>query len=59
VLELGDETEAMIWNQLLRHLLFSSSKVIIDGKVVPRATSVVQLPGRSLAYFSYSTINNH
>jgi hypothetical protein len=44
VLELGDEMEAMSWNQLLRHLLFRPSKVIIDGKVVPREFSVVQLP---------------
>jgi hypothetical protein len=44
LLEPGEEMEAVSANQVLWHLPFTPSKVSIDGKVFPKATSVVQLP---------------
>jgi hypothetical protein len=42
-LELGEEMEAVSANQVLWHLPFMPSKVIIDDKTIPGATSPVKL----------------
>ena len=44
LLELGEEMETVSAKEMLWHLPFAPSKVTIDGKAVPRATSVVPLP---------------
>jgi len=43
LLEVGEEMET-VSAKVLWHLPFAPSKVTIDGKVIPKATSVVQLP---------------
>jgi len=44
VLELGDEMEAVSAKQVLWHLPFKPSRVILDGKVTPGADPPVVLP---------------
>src|SRR5262245_54678987 len=44
LLELGEEMEFVSAKELVWHLPFMPSQVAIDGRVVPKATSVVQLP---------------
>jgi hypothetical protein len=46
LLELGDEMEAVNAKQVLWHLPFKPSRVIVDGKVTPGAASPVVLPHR-------------
>lgn len=44
LLELGDEMDVVTAREILWHLPFTPSKVIIDDKVVPAASSPVELP---------------